>query len=223
MSGLEFTQQSLEYEHKPSAINLKETFGLKQARFFIRSQKQNQAQSLHSGIAEVDNCFKAAIQPGRIIEWGLPLGRQGRMIPLLFLRGEIPPAIWIYADDGSDIYAPAWSGYGIDLQRLFFIRSSHPVKELRPLFLEPFFKIIIIDSPQRFLKGDMAFIHSQAKINQQIIFVIRPYFLSPNNGTPLASTRLNCWQNKRGCHVIHQIKGKRPGKREIDLNRLLMG
>jgi len=187
--------------------------GLKQARFFIHSQEQ----TLCSGIKELDACFGEAIRPGKIIEWGLPNGRQGRLLPLTFLNGEIPPSIWIYADNGTAIYAPAWLSYGVDLQRLFFIRSSHPVKELRPLFLDNLFKIIVIDCPKDFLKGDLAFIHHRARLNQQIIFLIRNYFLSAKNGNPLATVRLNGWQNQDGRFFVNVIKGKVIGKKEIRL------
>jgi len=188
------------------------SLSLKNARFFIDTKSQG----LRSGIADLDRCFGNTIQAGKMIEWGLPEGRQGRTIPLLFLTGDIPPTIWIYADNGSDIYAPAWLSHGVNLQHLFFIKSNYPVKELRPLFLDDLFKIIVIDSPKKLLKGELAFIHTRARANRQIIFLIRSYFLSPNNGNPLASIRLNCWRNNKGRYCINVIKGNELGKKEID-------
>jgi len=205
------TEQVPQFDFK--AANFKTSAGIKQARFFIDSQ----ITTLKSGVVALDGCFGQSIQAGKIIEWGLPEGRHGRSIPLLFLRGDIPPSIWIYADNGADIYAPAWSSHGVDLERLFFIKADQPVKQLRPLFLDNIFKIIIIDSPKKLLKGDLAFIHHQARENRQIIFLIRNHFLSAKNGNPLASVRLNCWLNSKGKYSINIIKGKNVGKKDIDI------
>ena len=162
---------------------------------------------LSSGIVELDQLVADQLVPGNLIEWGLPQGRHGRQVPLLFLRHEIPASVWIYADTGLSIYAPAWASQGVDLRRLFFIRSNEPVRQLRPLFLDNSFRIIVIDSPEKLSRGELAFLHVQARINGQIIFIIRDYFLSQKNGTPLAALRLNCWKNNKGQHSINIIKG----------------
>lgn len=168
------------------------------------------AKVIRTGISELDELFSDGVKPGRLIEWGLPQGRNGRIFPILFLRKEIPLTIWIYADLGLDIYAPAWASHGIDLRRIFFVKCDDPVKKLKPVFLDNTFKIIVIDSPRKFSKGDISFISVRARANRQIIFLIRNYFLSPKIGNPFARTRVNCSQNNRGIYSVNLIKGKNP-------------
>lgn len=163
---------------------------------------------IHTGISELDELFSDGVKPGKLIEWGLPQGRNGRIFPILFLRKEIPLTIWIYADSGLDIYAPAWASHGIDLRRIFFVKCDDPVKKLKPVFLDNTFKIIVIDSPKKFSKGDISFISVQARANRQIIFLIRNYFLSPKIGNPFAQIRVNCSRNGRGIYSVNFIKGR---------------
>ncbi|MCH8105603.1 MAG: hypothetical protein IIC58_08895 [Proteobacteria bacterium] len=168
--------------------------------------RSDQGQLLHSGIESLDRVF-ARVKPGDLIEWGIPPGLNGRLIPLQFLKRQIPTSVWIYHHHGLGIFASSWISHGVDLQRLFFMRSAQPVKELRPLFLEDTFKRIIIDSPKKFSKGDLAFVSQQARKYRQIVFLIRHYFLSPKQGNPYASLRLNTWQVGRGEFSLQVIKG----------------
>jgi len=183
----------------------------KKLKFWDFSIKPD-AKVIRTGISELDELFSDGVKPGNLIEWGLPQGRNGRIFPILFLRKEIPLTIWIYADLGLDIYAPAWASHGIDLRRIFFIKCDNPVKKLKPLFLDDTFKIIVIDSPKKLSKGDISFISAQARANKQIIFLIRNYFLSPGIGNPFARIRVNCSQNDRGIYSVNFIKGRNTKK-----------
>ena len=98
------------------------------------------------------------------------------------------------------------------MQRLFFICSENPVRELRPLFLEDTFKRIIIDAPHRFSSGDMAFVSQQARKQGQIVFLIRHFFLSEKRGNPYASLRINTWQSGKRCFSLQLIKGPNGGQ-----------
>lgn len=170
-----------------------------------------QGQLLHSGIEALDRVF-AGIKPGDLVEWGIPPGLNGRLIPLQFLKQQIPASVWIYHHHGLGIFASSWISHGVDLQRLFFMRSAQPVKELRPLFLEDTFKRIIIDSPKKFSTGDLAFVSQQARKYRQIVFLIRHYFLSPKQGNPYASLRINTWQGGQGEFSLQVIKGHEAGR-----------
>jgi len=165
----------------------------------------------------------AAIKPGDLIEWGIPPGLNGRLIPVQFLKHGIPASIWIYHHHGLGVFASSWISHGIDLQRLFFIRSAKPVKELRPLFLEDTFKRIIIDSPKNFSSGDLAFVSQQARKHRQIVFLIRHYFLSQKQGNPHASLRINTWQNDNDEFSLQVIKGPTTGKLRIPLREVYAG
>ncbi|MFT4651069.1 MAG: hypothetical protein ACI8XX_002006 [Polaribacter sp.] len=180
----------------------------------LTSRTNPQASLLHSGIAALDDCF-AAVKPGDLIEWGIPPGLNGRLIPLQFLKQAIPVSIWIYHHHGLAIFASSWISHGVDLRRLFFICSAQPVKELRPLFMEDTFKRIIIDSPKKFSTGDLAFVSQQARKNQQVVFLIRHYFLSQKRGNPYANLRINSWQNKTNGFSLQVIKGRTTGRIDI--------
>ena len=177
----------------------------------LKQQLQQQPQELHSGIDALDECF-SQIKPGDLIEWGIPPGLNGRLIPLQLLKHQIPLSVWIYHHHGLGVFASSWISHGVDLQRLFFICSDNPVRELRPIFLEDTFRRIIIDSPRRFSAGDMAFVSQQARKQGQIIFLIRHYFLSRKNGNPHANLRINTWQSGKRSFSLQIIKGTGSGR-----------
>ncbi len=183
---------------------------LQSARALKREQSAH-AQALHSGIDALDDCFRQ-IGPGDLVEWGIPPGLNGRLIPLQLLKQDIPPSVWIYHHHGLGVFASSWISHGVDLQRLFFICSGNPVRELRPLFLEDTFKRIIIDAPRKFSSGDMAFVSQQARKQGQIVFLIRHFFLSEKRGNPYASLRINTWQSGQHSFSLHTIKGSSTGR-----------
>ncbi|HKJ53571.1 MAG TPA: hypothetical protein VKB27_18915 [Gammaproteobacteria bacterium] len=177
----------------------------------LKQRLETQSQTLHSGIEALDECF-AGIGPGDLVEWGIPPGLNGRLIPLQMLKQQIPLCLWIYHHHGLGVFASSWISHGVDLERLFFICSDNPVRELRPVFLEDTFKRIVIDAPRRFSNGDMAFVSQQARDQGQIVFLIRHYFLSPGNGNPHASLRLNTWQSGKRAFALQIVKGSATGR-----------
>ena len=177
----------------------------------LNTRLQQQRQELHSGIDALDECF-AQVKPGDVIEWGIPPGKNGRLIPLQLLKDQIPLSLWIYHHHGLGVFASSWLSHGVDLQRLFFICSENPVSELRPIFLEDTFKRIIIDAPRKFSPADMAFVSQQARSQGQIVFLIRHYFLSAKRGNPHASMRINTWQSGKRSFSLQFIKGANSGR-----------
>ena len=177
----------------------------------LKQRLGQQSQALHSGIDTLDECV-AQVRPGDLVEWGIPPGRNGRLIPLQLLKHQIPLSLWVYHHHGLGVFASSWISHGVDLQRLFFICSENPVRELRPIFLEDTFRRIIIDSPRRFSDGDMAFVSRQAREHGQIVFLIRHYFLSRKKGNPHASLRINTWQSGRHSFSLQVIKGPTSGR-----------
>lgn len=180
----------------------------------LEQHRQRRPQALCSGVEALDECFSRVV-PGDVVEWGIPHGRNGRLVPLQFLRHRIPPSLWVYHHRGLGVFASSWIGHGVDLQRLFFIAADNPVRELKPVFLEDTFKRIVIDAPRRFSSGDMAFVAQQAREHGQILFLIRHYFLSRNQGNPYASLRVNTWQSGRRSFALQVIKGA--GKSRVNL------
>ncbi|MCP4874387.1 MAG: hypothetical protein GY896_02780 [Gammaproteobacteria bacterium] len=183
---------------------------LKSARS-LKDELSHQSQELQSGIDALDECFEQ-IKPGDLIEWGIPPGLNGRLIPLQLLKHQIPLSVWIYHHHGLGVFASSWISHGVDLQRLFFICSENPVRELRPIFLEDTFKRIIIDAPRKFSTGDMAFVSQQARKQGQIVFLIRHFFLNEKCGNPHATLRINTWQSGKRSFSLQLIKGPRSGR-----------
>lgn len=177
----------------------------------LKNNLADQPQPLQSGVDALDECF-AQVKPGDLVEWGIPPGLNGRLIPLQLLKQQTPLSVWIYHHHGLGVFASSWISHGVDLQRLFFICSANPVKELRPLFLEDTFKRIIIDAPRKLTRGDIAFVSQQARQQGQIVFLIRHYFLTAKRGNPYASLRLNTWQSARRSFSLQFIKGSHSGK-----------
>ncbi len=177
----------------------------------LSQQLQSQQQPLRSSIESLDQCL-SQVKPGDLVEWGIPPGLNGRLIPLQLLKQDIPLSLWIYHHHGLGVFASSWVSHGVDLTRLFFICSAQPVKEVRPVFLEDTFKRIIIDAPQRFSTGDMAFVSQQARQHGQIVFVIRHFFLSEKRGNPHAAVRINTWQTEQQAFSLQVIKGRNRGR-----------
>lgn len=48
---------------------------------------RNATAEFHSGIEALDECF-AQIRPGDLVEWGIPPGFNGRLIPLQLLKQD---------------------------------------------------------------------------------------------------------------------------------------
>lgn len=174
---------------------------------------------LVSGIRQLDTLFEN-VRDGDVIEWGIPPGLNGRLIPLQFLKHDMPTSVWIYHHHNLAIFASSWISHGVDLDRLYFIRSANPVSQLRPLFLEDTFKRIIIDAPKNLSVGDLAFLATQARRNGQIIFLIRHFFLSPKKGNAYAAIRLNSWQKDSRHFTIQVIKGAANGTIKLPVSSL---
>jgi hypothetical protein len=103
---------------------------------------------LVSGITQLDELFEN-VRDGDVIEWGIPPGLNGRLIPLQFLKKDMPTSVWIYHHHNLAIFASSWISHGVDLDRLYFIRSANPVAQLRPLFLEDTYAGIRLNSWQK--------------------------------------------------------------------------
>lgn len=166
----------------------------------------------------LDSLFPNGIPFGKLIEWGIPLGCDGRRIPILLLCNLQQPVLWILGDTQARVFAPAWAHLGMDLQRVFFMHSERPVQQLRPVFLEDLFKVIVIDSPQRLTKGELAFLTAQARARSYALFCIQPYFLTTRLGNPYATMRINCQQQSPSQWQVRCIKGKenRPIRVSLD-------
>ena len=101
--------------------------------------------------------------------------------------------LWVYGKPELTIYPPAWQARGLPLERMRFACSQAPLEDLRPVFLEPLFKIIVLDTPMNFSDEDCAFVVRQARLNNQLVIVIRDFFLGVRSSNVWSKIRLNCW------------------------------
>lgn len=170
------------------------------------------AQRLSSGTPQLDQALGGGFALGSLCEWGMPPGKQARQLLIKLLAHNQALCLWVYPDqDDSRVYPPAWAARGVNLNQTYFAKSSSPLTELRPAFLEQVFTIIVIDSFCCHGKDELAFLSRQARALSAIIFLLRPYLLSHTKGNPFAKNRLNSWLNYRNSTFhIHLLRGHSP-------------
>lgn len=173
--------------------------------------------TLSSGNDLLDEFLDGGLRWGEVSEWGMPWGQCLRDIILWFLihaqqRNEGPCWIlWIYGQPDISINPLAWQARGLDLSWIRFARAQQPVRELKPIFLSDFFRIVVIDGAQRLHDDDCAFLARQARRHKQMIVLLRSHPLSQGRGNVWAKTRVNCWQDLKQQKVFAKIlKGRQP-------------
>ncbi len=165
----------------------------------------------------LDEFLEGGIRWGEISEWGIPWGQALREVVLPFLvsaqKNQTPKPwiLWIYGQKDVCINPLAWHARGLDLSHMRFAHTQQPVHELKPIFLSPFFRIIVIDSVRNLSDEECAFLARQARRQQQLLFLIRPFLLSPQQGNVWAKTRINCWRSNEQQRIYAKIvKGRSP-------------
>ncbi len=164
---------------------------------------------LSSGITALDDFLGGGLSWGSVCEWGIPFGSGGREVLVSFLAGasslsnhmgrvdqaavSLPWTLWVQGRSGLTVYPPAWHARGVDLERVRFATSAKPVADLKPVFMDPLFKIIVIDAPRSLSDDDCAFLARQARAQGQLIIILRDFFLGERRGNVWARLRINCW------------------------------
>ncbi|MBF0443452.1 MAG: hypothetical protein HQK54_16210 [Oligoflexales bacterium] len=162
---------------------------------------------LTSSFSPLNTFLEGGVRFGDLIEWGLPPGMCGRSLILSFIN-ESFWTLWALKDGELSIYPPAWEARGVSLSQIRFAYSKEIIGELRPLFINPFFKLIILDSPDRLNNNDLAFLARQARSQGQVIMILREFFLTPRKGNVWARLRVNCWYDiKTSRFFLKVVKG----------------
>ena len=169
---------------------------------------------LRSYIPEVDQALGGGIRAHTLSEWGVPSARQGRRVIAQFIaRNPQLMTLWIYSRPDDRIYPPSWQALGVDLSRIFFTNCSNPLSQLKPVFLENAFKLIILDQPNDIDQRCCGFLAGKAQYNRQNIMLLRNDFLTPLSGNPYARQRMNCWFDEDSrSYQLDVIKGCTPQK-----------
>ncbi len=183
-----------------------------------------------SQIRQLDSFLDGGLPIGAVSEWGVPLGRGGRELLLTWLASRVQEnhtnaqgyeaphwSLWVHSRTKLDVYPPAWLARGVSLKYTRFACSSRPLSDLKPVFLDPLFKVIIIDSPSSFSEEDCAFMARQARLNGQLILLLRDFFLSPKRGNVWAKLRLNSYFCERTqSYKLEMVRGLSQRKLSID-------
>ena len=195
---------------------------------FELGKNRFQPLKLASCINEIDNFLDGGLPFNGITEFGMPLGREGRILLLKFLasatRGSRMDAIWsLWVSSHRDflVFPPAWFAKGVEPSRIFFSYSAAPVRDLKRALINPFFKLIVLDSPHQFSRDDCFFVNTRARLNRQLIILLRNYFLSNRYGNVWARLRLNCWKRHSGGQfILKPVRGLPKSRLCIDEERL---
>jgi hypothetical protein len=125
--------------------------------------------------------------------------------------------LWVSSHDDFTVFPPAWFAKGVSPSRIVFTHSEAPAQDLKRAIINPLFKLIVLDSPRRFSKDDCFFVNTQARFNQQVIVLLRNFFLSNKQGNVWAKLRLNCWkQQSSGRFILKTVRGL--PQRQISIN-----
>lgn len=149
---------------------------------------------LCSGIRLLDDFFAGGLPLGTMIEWGAPFGQGGREILVRYLASVSKEhwVLWVHARACLTVYPPAWMARGLALEKIRFAVTAQPLEDLRAVFLERFFRVIILDAPPIFSKDDCAFVARRARVQQQLVILVRDHLLNASRGNVWARLRVNC-------------------------------
>lgn len=192
-------------------------------------QEQRQRSCLLSQASAFASLLGQPLEAGCLIEWGAPWGDGGRSMlisclaqALRGLSGSASPwLLWVASQSQLRLYPPAWQACGLDLQRLRYACTTQPLLDLRPLFLEPFFTWMILDSPHPLETQACSYIARQARLLRQVIILIRPYPLRAEAGNPAARWRINARRLNPEYGVLTLIRGGPPRQITLPIARYL--
>lgn len=169
------------------------------------------AERLHSGISEIDSFLQEGLLTESLTEFGMPMGKEGRLLLMPFLRKLTASpqgwVLWAASHEDYQVFPPAWYAFGISPERMVFTESSRPVRDLKQAFLQPFFQLIVLDSPQKLTRDDLVFIHQSAEKHHITIWLIRPFFLSNRQGNIWARLRINSYIDRQQRLILKAVRG----------------
>lgn len=133
------------------------------------------------------------LKPGALSEWGMLPAEPSRNLLLRFLAHNRPLCLFSYhREDAASVYPPAWAFWGVDLNCTYFAKSADPIRDLKPLIIDPTFRCLILDCKKSLSDQELAFLSLQSRRNQTVTMIIRPYLLSTAAASPWLKLRVNC-------------------------------
>lgn len=174
---------------------------------------QRQPTKIPFGISELDEFFLGGVPVGVLSEWGLPLGRGGRELLVAWLAANPNLlTLWMYGFQDQAVNPVAWFARGANLHQIRFVCSSRPLVDLKPAFMEPLFKVMVIDCPHGITEEECAFIARRARVNNQVTLLLQDKNLAPSKGNIWAKLRVNCYQDVEANLLLEVVRGLSPRK-----------
>jgi len=148
-----------------------------------------------SGIPSLDLFFEGGLPSETLIEWGVPLGGGGRRVVISYLASISQQVggsvLWVYRPGELQVYPPAWQAQGVNLERVRFAGCENVVADLRPVFFDSLFSVVVIDNPKALSMDEWAFLARQARQHKFSVWVLRNYLLRSELGNVWARWRVN--------------------------------
>ena len=165
----------------------------------LAAEERREHCRLSSGISRLDDFFEGGVPLGTVMEWGAPFGQGGRQFLVCWLAqaAKAEWILWVHARAYLSIYPPAWLARGLSLERIRFAVTADPLEDLRPVFLESFFRVIVLDSPPLLGRDECAFLARRARAQRALVILIRDECLDERRGNVWARLRINCWYEPR--------------------------
>jgi len=190
-------------------------------------QKTSDPTRFFSGNSALDEFLEGGLASGAVSEWGMPAGQGAREI-VLSIVGRVTAAemlvLWVNGQDGLEVYPPAWSARGVDLRFIRFATAKKPIELLKPVFLEPLFRLVVLDSPKNLSGEEWAFMARQARAMEVHVMVLQNFFLSGRRGNIWARLRVNCRQRSNGVRgdgwQLEAVRGT--ARQPLDLRAIAM-
>jgi hypothetical protein len=171
---------------------------------------------LCSGIRPLDEFLHGGLAFSNLIELGMPFGNGGRRLTALFLAKATSGqwdgrqklwCLWVSARQQLDLYPPAWISIGVDLHYLRFARSQTPLIDLKPIFTDSFFRVLVFDGVS-LSNDDCRFLSIQARSNRQLIILLKDDYLSRSQSNISARLRLNITRHSNeNLYTVESIRG----------------
>ncbi len=175
-----------------------------------------------SGIATLDQFLHDGFARKGIAEFGIP--HTGRQVLLPFIANatnQACPTLWVNGFQELEVYPPLMFSKRIDAQKIFFVNTSEPFQRLKPVFANPVFKLLILDSVKLSL-DECLYLRQHADRFGCLILLIRNYYLSNQQGNITAQVRVNVEFDVQNQHFrLHKIKGIPPHELKLAAQELV--
>ena len=184
----------------------------------LDSQKLMYCDNMHkmnvllSGIRSLDDFMGGGLPYGCLVEFGVPVTHGGRLFLLPFLAQATRTKqliLWINGHDDLNVCPLTLYANGIDPEFILFADSTKPFEDMRCAFLSPLFKIIVIDVSSRAItQGESAFLSQRARLQGQIVILLRDTNLTAEKGNAFAKIRMNIgWSLNQNGFLMRFLRG----------------